>query len=223
MIENNSLYFIPILIKAFESENAIDAMNDALQKIRSMGEHAEFKEGYEQFEQFINIGIEKETKDSTVVVDKILLGIATHSIKLSSEEYSELIHIIKGNPELNQKYKNILKRHGADPPIEIEIYKENILLDSSMIQLEDKELTFTKIEPGNYFIQLSNGRLLWEGEITAKDIILDVERSESEYSLAAETDEADVKSTRIIELIKDEVKLEVYAGLEFGKFKIIIK
>ena len=62
-----------------------------------------------------------------------------------------------------------------------------------------------------------------KGEIKSGDVILDESEENLEYSLAAETEEVDIKPTRTIELIKDEIYLYVFAGLEFGRFKIIIK
>jgi hypothetical protein len=88
---------------------------------------------------------------------------------------------------------------------------------------KDIDLNFTNIEPGNYSIGLSNGRMLWEGDIKSEDVTFAKTQPQKEYTLAADTDEDRIKPTRIIELIKNEMHLYIYAGLEFGKFKIVFK
>ncbi len=197
MSEKNNLYFIPILAKAFESVDQIEAMNKALREIIKLGKRKEYHVGYEQFKQFVESGIKSQNKAK------------------------ELIDRIKSNPELLEKYYKIDEEQKTD--ISLEIYKEEKQISSQSLVPKEEQLTFTNIEPGNYSIRLSNGRVMWDGEIKIEDVTINKSQPQKVYSLAAKTDKSDITPTRTIELLKDEMQLLIYAGLEFGKFKIILK
>ena len=219
MSEEKSMYFIPILIKAFESEEPIEAMGKALLEINELGRLSEYSEGIEQFNKFLEIGIQSQEDKGFELIDKVLIGLVSESNKLNPEERDEIIGKIKLNQNLLDRFTQLSEEYNFSLPLCLDIYKDDSIINSQIISQKEDELNITKIEHGNYSIRLSNGRILWEGEIKSEDVI----QSKGEYSLAAETDESDTKSTRTIELIKDEIKLFVYAGLAFGKFKIVIK
>ena len=219
MSEENNMYFIPILIKAFESEEPIGAMEEALLEINELGKHSEYSEGLEQFNKFLEIGIQSQENKGFELVDKVLIGIVSESIKLDPEERDEIIGKIKLNQNLMDRYTKISEEYNFSLPISLDIYKDAILISTQNISQREDELNISNIEPGNYSLQLSNGRILWESEIKSEDVT----KVDGEYGLAAETEESDTKPTRTIELIKDDIQLFVYAGLEFGKFKIVIK
>ena len=219
MSEEKNMYFIPILIKAFESEEPIEAMEKALLEINELGKLSEYSEGFEQFNKFLEVGIQSQENESFELIDKVLIGLVSKSIKIEPKERDEIIEQIKLNPNLMDRYTQISEEYNFSIPLSLDIYKDDDLISSQIISQKEDELNITKIEPGNYSIRLSNGRMLWEGEIKTEDVT----KLEREYSLAAETEESDIKPTRNIELIKDEIQLFVYAGIEFGKFKIVIK
>jgi hypothetical protein len=223
MSESNNLYFIPILAKAFESEEPIEAMEKALREIVEIGEQEEYRFGYEQFKQFLKSGFESEENPSEVLLNKLLVGLESNSMNISLAEHEELINIIKSNKIIYEKYQKLIEVYQSDSTLEIEIYKNEKLFSSKTIDSKEKELNIKNIDPGNYSIRLSSGRVFWEGEIKSEDVTLDDSQPNREYTLAADTDEVGIKPTRVIELIKNEMQLYIYAGLEFGKFKIVIK
>lgn len=219
MSEEKNMYFIPILIKAFESEDLIEELEKALFEINELGKQTEYLEGFEQFNKFLEVGILSQENKGFELVDKVLIGLATESIKLDPEERDEIIGKIKLNKNLLIRYTKISEEYRSTVPLNLDIYKNDSLFNSQTISQKEDELNITNIKPGNYSIRLSNGRILWEGEIKREDVT----KLEGEYKLAAETEESDIKPTRNIELLKDEIQLFVFAGLEFGKFKIVIK
>jgi hypothetical protein len=135
----------------------------------------------------------------------------------------KIINKIKLNKAIYEKYQKLIEEYRQNPMLEIEIYKNEKLISSQALDPKDTDLNFANIEPGNYSICLSNGRVFWEGEIKSEDVTFAKTQPQKEYTLAADTDEDGIKPTRIIELIKNEMHLYIYAGLEFGKFKIVIK
>lgn len=223
MGEENKLYFIPILIKAFESEESAEAIEKALKEIEELGEQEGFREGYKQFTQFLETTLDSGELYKEALIEKLLLGLASHSLDIDRDEQLKIIEKIKLNKNLYHRFKQLSKEHKPSIQLKIEIYKNENLIHSKEISPKNDELNFTNIEPSNYAIGLSNGRVLWSEDLEAKDLLIDKSEEIREYHLAAETDDFDDKPTRVIELIKDEIFLHVYSGLEFGKFKIIIK
>lgn len=219
MSEEKKMYFIPILLKAFESEEPVVAFEEALLEINELGKHSEYLEGLEQFNKLLEIGIQSQEAKGFELIDRVLIGLASESIIIEPKERDEIIEKIKLNQNLMDRYTQLSEEFNFSLPLSLDIYKDGNLISSQIISQKEDEQIITNIESGNYSIRFSNGRLLWEGEIKSGDIT----RSEEEYSFAAETEESDTIPTRTIELIRDEIQLFVYAGLEFGKFKIVIK
>lgn len=206
-------------MNAFEQDDIEQSIEKAISEIQTLGQKKEYKIGYEQFNKFLEVGIQSKENESIDLVDKILIELASESIKLDPEERDEIIKKIKLNPNLMDRYTKISEEYNVSLPISLDIYKDDDLISTKLISQKEDELNITKIASGNYSIRLSNGRMLWEGVIKSEDVT----KSEREYKLAAETEELDAKPTRNIELLKDEIQLYVYAGIEFGKFKLIIK
>ena len=103
MNNDNNLYFIPLLVKAFKNNNPISALEESLAEIMCLGKLEEYKRGIAQFKEFLNVGIEKQSDDSEHMMNRVLLGIATRTIEFAEEEYSKLIRKIENNPKLNEK------------------------------------------------------------------------------------------------------------------------
>ena len=93
---------------------------------------------------------------------------------------------------------------------------KNSIFDRSRLKFS------ANIEVGLFRIELSNGRVLWEGEIEKKDIQISKEQ-QIDYKLAAKTDKPDSEPTREIRLLNDEIIVRVFAGLEFGKMELVLK
>jgi len=111
MDQNKTLYFIPIIAKAFESPNPVDSMHDAINEIITLGKLGEYKEGYEYFSKFIEEGktthiLNKENQE--MLLDKLIAKILSDDTKISEEMKKEFFVKIKNNSMLFKRYeKNI--------------------------------------------------------------------------------------------------------------------
>ncbi len=225
---DKNLYFIPIIAKAFDSPNPVDSLHDAINEIITLGKLDEYNEGYKLFGKFIEVGIQtqilnssKDSGEKDILLDKIIIMILSDDINISKEEKSEILNKIKNNPMLNKRYKKIYEEYFKQIPLEIEIYKDGNKVSSQSFEGGLKDITFRDIEPGDYIISLSNGRLLWEGQITKEDVIWEVAFPEEHYPMAAETGDMKIQSTRTEEIISGEITLSIYPGLESGR--IVVK
>jgi hypothetical protein len=225
MDQNKNLYFIPIIAKAFESPNPVDSMYDAIIEITSLGKLEEYKEGYEYFRKFIGEGMTTQILDKDnheMLLDKIIVKILSDDIDVSEEKKRGYRDKIKNNPVLFKRYEKIFEEYFKQIPLEIEIYKEGNKISSQSIKKDSKDVIFRDIDPGNYIIGLSNGRQLWEGEITKEDVIWEEAFPGKNYPMAADTGEGMIQSTRTEQIISGEITLSLYAGLESGKIVVTL-
>ena len=100
MDKGDKLYFLPILIEAFENQNPIESFEKALLEIHELGKHSENFEGFEQFNKFLEIGIQSQEISDFALLDKVLIGIASESIILDPKIRNEIIEEIKANKNL---------------------------------------------------------------------------------------------------------------------------
>ncbi|MBK7105926.1 MAG: hypothetical protein IPH62_11645 [Ignavibacteriae bacterium] len=217
-MSNNNLYFIPILINAMEKENQIEAIKKAIIEIQNLRKQDSYKEGYEQFNQFLLSGYDQNKNITESDLKELIVKIVTNKIELSETDRETILNKIK--TEYKLEYEKIFEAFKNKDAIEIEIYKDGHLFNQITIDEKIKEYNITNIEPGIYEFRLSNGRKLLQEQLTNDQLVLDIEGHKFKYNLAAETDEIEQKPSLVFELIKDEVKLEVYTGLEYGKIKI---
>jgi len=229
MKEDNNLYFIPILAKAFEGPDRATAFKNALSEIIRLGESPEYKKGFEQFEQFVASGLQSLSEDSEdfarlrdFVFQRVITMLASDTFDGPEEVRNSLIKRIQANPDLARRYQELLEELSPDnePPLEVELYKNNQLLSTQPLPSEQQSVYFDQIEPGNYSIRLSNGRVLWEGDIEAKDVIWELAYPEKEYPMAAATQKDEGNKTKSIKLLDGEMALNLYAGLESGGIEL---
>ncbi len=86
-MSNNNLYFIPILINAMEKENQIEAIKQALIEIQNLGKQDSYKEGYEQFNQFLLSGYDQNKNITESDLKELIVKIVTNKIELFENEY----------------------------------------------------------------------------------------------------------------------------------------
>jgi len=230
MKDNKSLYFIPLIAKAYEEPDKYSAFQSAIKEIVRLGKLPEYKNGYHQFKQFIGSGLESLLKDhhKNEIIDEtihnLFTNLALDFIESSQKTKDKILDQIKSHPELYKKYEKILIDINANfkgqPPFVIELFKDEILISSKQISDNLKTVIFSNIDPGQYTLKLSNGRFLWNGEISEKDIIWEYAFPGIKYNMAADTGQSDSNSTRKEKIFNGEISLEVFAGLESGRIEI---
>ncbi|MCJ7802799.1 MAG: hypothetical protein MUP82_10630 [Candidatus Marinimicrobia bacterium] len=230
-MDNNKLYFIPILTKAFEDPEPVEAFKLALQEIIRLGTTHEYKEGYKQFELFLGSGIGKLIKDNkgfsdfqVIVMERLMARLATDNFTGPSDVKETILKMIKANPKLNQKYNKFVtelpKIELETPILEIGLYRTENLVESQGYPKEMEKRYFKNIKPGQYILKLSNGRVIWEGNIAAQDVIWKKAFPDRDYAMAAETVKQPTEPTRSLKILNGQIKLTFEAGLETGKIRL---
>jgi phenylpyruvate tautomerase PptA (4-oxalocrotonate tautomerase family) len=219
MMDNNkNLYFIPIIAKAFDRPHPDESIHVAIDEISNLGKLDEYKYGYELFKKFVeevirSHAINKENKDK--VFDNIITRIFSEDKDLL-EEKSNILNMFKNSGMLNVRYEKLYQEYFKRIPLEIELYKEGSKVSSKPIEKYSTEIIFKEIKPGHYSINLSNGRMLWESEITKREIIWDDAFPGVSYPMAADSGEEKIQPTISKELVVGEIALSIFPGLETG-------
>jgi len=233
MTENN-LYFIQLLQKAFKSSDSALAFKEAIEEIKSKGKLPEYREGYDNFLAFIN-AIEDHLISQPELIEDLKTGILeTEMIDLltdtftgSDKEKQEIINLIKADPGMLLAY-NELKAEMAeflpkDLPMLIEIEKDGNPFASFAHEPSSESILIKGITSGNYVIKLSTGLFIWQGNLSDKQLIWKKAFPKEKLKAAAETKIIGQKASFTEPLLKGELILEVFPGLESGAIQLTFR
>ena len=230
-MDDNKLYFIPIIKKAFEDPEPVEAFRLALQEIIKLSQTHEYEEGYKQFEAFLGSGIGELIKDDKnfsdfqlIVLERLMFRLATNDFIGSKDIKETLLNKIKASPKLKSRYEKLLVElpdYSEEIPLmEVHLFKSNDLVGSQGFLKKPGRKYFQDITPGKYILKHSNGRVLWEGAIEAKDVIWKKAFPDRDYAMAADTVKQPTEPTRSLQILNGQIKLTFEAGLEAGKIRL---
>jgi len=229
MSDSKRLYFIPIIARAISSKNPKQAMNEAFDEIRELGNQPEYQEGYRQFQEFVKTAVQtsgEETGRKNQIIrnaiHRLIYDLVTDTFDGDEVQKSALIKAIKSDPEWGAEYERIQDEAqdilAPEAAIEIEVLKDDQIIGSFSTIKEPDQVS--PIFPGKYMIRFSNGRVLWEGDITREDVIWTYAFPGRDLPMAAETEPLHQDPTRTLTLLDGELIIYVFAGLESGKIRI---
>jgi hypothetical protein len=233
MTENN-LYFIQLLQKAFKSSDRKLAFKAAIEEIKSKGKLPEYREGYDNFLAFIN-AIEEYLLSQPELIEDLKAGIIetkmidllTDTFSGSDKEKREIITLIKADPEMRLAYNElkveIAELLPTDMPLLIEIEKDGNPFASFAQVASSESILIKGVTPGNYVIKLSTGLLIWQGDLSDKQLIWKKAFPKEKLKAAAETKIIGQKSSFAEPLLERELLLEVFPGLESGAIQLTIR
>ncbi len=227
-MDDNQLYFIAILKKAFEDPDPVQAFSEALLEIVQLAEDSKYSAGFEQFEAMFSLGLkdltnetEQFSKQSDIMFDRLLARLASATFEGPQETHDILLEYIKANPQLNRRFTRICSELPTIMeeliPIEIDLFRDDSLIITREFRGKAKAIEFPGIGAGNYLLKLSNGRLLWEGYIGLKDVIWKEAFPDQQYPMAADTKGWSTVSTKSFIVGDGNFMLSIEVGLESGK------
>jgi hypothetical protein len=107
--------------------------------------------------------------------------------------------------------------------IEMVIERGETVLGTFTVGDDAREATIGGITPGFYSLMLATGRVLWEGELRAEDVLWSSAYPGQPLRAAAESEHALWEPTREFRLLDGALLLSVYAGIEAGALGIRIE
>ena len=81
---------------------------------------------------------------------------------------------------------------------------------------------FRNVTPDHYAARMDTGRIIWQGELTEKELIWSAAFPGQALELAADTGEPAARMTREITLLNGELIIRVFPGAESGRLELRI-
>lgn len=112
-----------------------------------------------------------------------------------------------------------------DRPMSVEVIVErnDVVVASCSFEQAVGAHVVNGIEPGDYRLKLDTGRLLWEENLSERDLVWSKAYPGEGLSVAADSEEAHRHATREIDLLDGTLTLRVYPGVETGSLNIELK
>ena len=125
----------------------------------------------------------------------------------------------------DDEYLDLMRSADAPPQpgIEIVIERNGACLAEITYQYRRTMRTITNVAPGHFILKLAIGRVIWSGELTRRDLKWSEAFPDEGLRLAAKTEQAATKVSRIVRLFNDEIILQVIPGIEHGNIDILFK
>ena len=225
---SNDLYFIPIIAKALDQKDTEESLKKAFKKIKSLGSMPEYEQGFQQFQQFMDVVARKQETDAldADLVSELIIDLATDGFEGSDEDKQNALSIIKSHPRLKKEYDQLVtdieQLNQRPPGVEVSISRENKDFKSVTFMEVPGSKTIDKITEGIYNIAFATGELIWEGKLTAQDLIWVEAYPGRSFDLAADTTGLKPEPTKEISVFDGDIIIRVFAGLENGRVEIII-
>lgn len=217
---SGNLFFIPIIARALQEQDIEEALRKAFREIKKKGTQKRYAEGFKNFELFMDTAYSRHQITAADHVRELTAQLGTGMFEGSVQQKESLLDIINSHPEWKAEYEAI-RRMEADenlmrkfPVIEVSSDKGTVI-EKTFKKVPGRE-SFDGILPANYKIKLLNtGWIIWEGELTAKELIW------TALPMAAETKRIPKRPTNKIDLLNNgELILRTYAGREKGRIEI---
>lgn len=232
MSDSTRLYFMPLIDEALGCDDPKRALMDAFKKIHELGMTKKYKEGFAQFRIFMGKIVEAYVEDSPnreqlirEDIHSLIYDLVTDSFEGSAEEKKALIESLTRNDLWQTEYVR-MKSELADfmephLPMRIEILKDGKPITSFAVT--EVPIKLMNIDPGQYIIRLSTGRVLWEDQLLKKHLIWLDAYGDEDLPMAAKTDEdGDASHPTISDhLMGGELTMEVTPSLKSGEIRFV--
>ena len=218
---SHELFFIPILAEALGSPDVRQALEDAFAAIEQRAGEGDYQEGYRNFQTFmLEIEARRQVLQEQDVRMALLMSAADASAATPERE-TIMGPEIRRSPELRAQYDALCE--ALSPYLRVPVFQ--LLRDGRPMGPVSFETgagrrAIDDIRPGRYTLQIDTGLVLWEGELTARDLIWTEAFGGRSLELAAESGEIRRRPARTIHVPESGVILRIFPGIESGSLEI---
>ena len=221
---NEDLYFIPVLDKAFREAEPEAALKNAFDKIERLGKQKQYREGFSNFRRFMGQVCKYQELWERDSIRQLIAEIATGTFEGTEKEKQAALKSIMSHPEFKAKYEAVCREVGEDSgkrtTAVIQVFCEKRLIGKMTFREALDRKSIEGIFPGRYTLKLDIGRVIWEGNLTGKDLIWTEAFGTRKLDLAAETEDIEKQPVRKIVLLGGDVILRTFAGVESGSIEV---
>ena len=228
---NHNLYFIEILSKALLQRDIAKALRNAFEEIIALGSTEPYSQGFGQFQEFMEVvnTHHKKKQCNTLLaeyINELIIDVAAELYKGSDEEQQNILNMIKSRPLLRREYDKIRTEiQELTTPIkgfEIVVCCNDKIVESVPFTALPASKTINNVAPGVYRISFETGRIIWQGELTEKNLVWAKAYPGKPVKLAADTTQRKTESTKEFIIFDGEIMIRVFPGIECGRIVIMI-
>jgi len=229
---SKNLFFVSIIADALRQPEPTAALRAAMETIIILGQRPEYQKGFTQFQRFMAEAEESAKKISQKSMAVVSNEIRFLSLQVASElmedskEAQSVLDLIRSTPQWQEEFEKIYREVSKSkttyraPEIVIEKNGECISLTPWERQPVTKEIR--NLTPAHYVARMDTGRVIWEEELTEKELIWSQAFPGQALELAADTGEPAAKMTREITLLKGELIIRIFPETKSGRLELRI-
>lgn len=221
---DSELYFIPILREALQRPELGRALGEAFARIKCLGAQEAYRSGYDNFQQFMEAVSCHHQLARSDSVRELIVELVTNAPGFSAEQLRAARELIASNPEWQSEYEQLRNQFGDEDwqtvSLAIEVYRDGLWVGEMILDEPGDSRSLGQITPGSYLLRLNTGLVIWEGQLTDRDLLWTEAFGRKNLATAAETAEVPGPVTRTIDLLGGEAILRICAGPECGGIKL---
>ncbi len=210
----HEMYFIPILLDAFDAPDVRQALDLAFDEIQRLGCQPGYESGFNHFQEFLELVAQVQGVEAPEDLEAAALEALVAELEQPAQR-GTLAELLEAYPEMRRRYERLadaLDQDSESQSLELVVQHGEDVLGSFDVLRGGVLGRFGGVHPGYYRISLSSGRVLWDGEIAESDVII----AGRPLELAADTGEPAAEASRDISLMNGEIMMCVYPGIESG-------
>ncbi len=225
---NHDLYFIPILARAMRRPDSRPALARAFAEIKALGEQDEYADGYMQFKQWMNEVSQKSEAEKLLddIAWKLVASLDRGDLNDDWAVRDRAVEFICSRPEWRSIYEHFTSDFEIDDErsakITLMLKRNEVPIGSVQCTVSEKGI-FHEITPGFHALELDSGRVIWEGELTERELLWLHAYPDHALELAASSGDETSKPTKEHSLLDGELVMSVFPGLESGRIVLIMK
>lgn len=218
---SHELFFIPIIAEALKRPDVQHALENAFATIQRMGHEADYEEGYGNFQAFMaeldarrNLLHEQDVRTAILMSTTGDPGEARDCRMVLDSE-------IRESPEFKAECDVLREALRPRPRVSVlQLLRDGHQVEEMCFETIPGRHTIADIRPGHYGLRMDTGLIIWEGELTTKDLIWSQAFGGRSLELAAKAGGIQQRPPNTIHVPHAGVTLRLFPGLESGSLEI---
>ena len=219
----NDLFFIPMLAAAAGQPDTQDAMQRALERIAARTRH-EGGPVAEHWRRFLAAIVDCGESDRKAIIEAaaIMAGQRDVSVSVSPPQpFDTESHFgqerDRGDNPTKASRSSLSQR---DDTISLIILANKEMIASRSLDRLD-HAPLHPLYPAQYTIALDTGRVLWEGDLTEKELVWQAASPNRPLPMAADSAQPTPEPTKTVPLPVARLAIAVYPGVEAGAMRFL--
>jgi len=226
------LRFVPLIEQALRAPDPKAALLKAFAQIKAAGEGTRPTEGPSPFDRFMDAVVRQAQSeqlpvdvDMTDIVRELMVELATNGFEGDEEERQAALDLIQSRPTWHDEYDALVAEargslaQSASASVSLERAGEAI--STWPLETVRNGVSATGITPGTYRLKLDSGRVIWQGDLTEREVVWTRAHPGEPLGVAATRDAKPERPTLEANVLEGELILRVFPRLESGLIEVV--